>query len=114
MTEFEASHRRTAGQTLEIINGKAYGANNVCVTRSNNHFANQAGRYQVTEPTSTPAPPPPPPTSSSRSWIDYRQLNRRKRIATYKYYAYEGKVKNSIKKGFRWIKRTCRKIVHGY
>ncbi|KAL3538249.1 hypothetical protein ACH5RR_001615 [Cinchona calisaya] len=114
MAEFTANHRRT-GQTLGIINGKAYGATNIYVARSNNNkFANQAvENYHVTKPYHTTPPPPSQPTSST-PWIDYRQLKRRKRIAKYKLYAYEGKVKNSLKKGFRWIKRTCRKIVHGF
>ncbi|KAL3515977.1 hypothetical protein ACH5RR_022879 [Cinchona calisaya] len=111
MTEFEASHWRT-GQTLGIINGKAYGASNIYVIRSNNSFATQSGKYEVKKPTNTP--PPPPTSSSSPPWIDYRHLDRRKRIAKYKMYAYEGKVKKSLKKGFRWIKHKCRKIVHGF
>lgn len=115
MTEFTANHRRTR-QTLGIINGKAYDASNVYVTRSNHQFANQTENYRVTKPPATTPPrlPPPPAPISSSSLIDYRQLERKKRIAKYRLYAYEGKMKNSLKKGFRWIKRACRKIVHGY
>ncbi|GAU31654.1 hypothetical protein TSUD_38510 [Trifolium subterraneum] len=42
------------------------------------------------------------------------QTKRRKRIARYKVYAVEGKVKETLRNGIRWIKHTCSRIVHGY
>ncbi|KAL3843516.1 hypothetical protein ACJIZ3_000919 [Penstemon smallii] len=50
----------------------------------------------------------------SRSWYSGGELKRRKRIAKYKFYSVEGKVKKSFRKGFRWIKNTCSRIVHGF
>lgn len=41
------------------------------------------------------------------------EMKRRKRIAKYKSYAIEGKVKASIRNGMRWIKNKCSQIVHG-
>ena len=42
------------------------------------------------------------------------EAKRRKRIARYKVYAVEGKVKASLRNGLRWIKQQCSRIVHGY
>ncbi|EEF49942.1 conserved hypothetical protein [Ricinus communis] len=48
------------------------------------------------------------------SWWNAPETKRKKRVAQYKFYAVEGKVKISIKKGFRWFKKTCSRIVHGF
>lgn len=39
------------------------------------------------------------------------ERKRRRRVAKYKFYAAEGKLKHSVKKGFRWLKIKCIKIV---
>ncbi|KZV19480.1 hypothetical protein F511_31850 [Dorcoceras hygrometricum] len=49
-----------------------------------------------------------------RPWYGGGELKRKKRIAKYKLYSVEGKIKNSLKKGFRWFKKTCSRIVHGF
>lgn len=79
-------------------------------------------------------PPPPPPlqppahidftnnkevkmkksksrvASTSKSWsFSDPELQRKKRVVSYKAYAVEGKMKGSIRKSFRWIKE----VVHG-
>ncbi|KAL1550277.1 hypothetical protein AAHA92_18259 [Salvia divinorum] len=43
-----------------------------------------------------------------------RQMKRRKRVAAYRFYGVEGRVKISITKGFCWIKKKCSEIIHGY
>ena len=46
-----------------------------------------------------------------KSWsLNDPELKRKKRVAGYKVYAVEGKVKGSVRKGFRWIKD----IVYGW
>ncbi|PIN01380.1 hypothetical protein CDL12_26110 [Handroanthus impetiginosus] len=50
----------------------------------------------------------------SRPWYSGGELKRRKRIAKYKLYSVEGKVKKSFSKGLRWFKNTCSRIVHGF
>ncbi|KAF0908573.1 hypothetical protein E2562_026623 [Oryza meyeriana var. granulata] len=40
------------------------------------------------------------------------EMKRRRRVAGYKSYAVEGKVKASIRRGLRWIKAKCSHIVH--
>ncbi|XP_051118532.1 uncharacterized protein LOC127242863 [Andrographis paniculata] len=42
------------------------------------------------------------------------EVKRRKRIAKYKIYTVEGRVKDSIRKGVRWIKNKCSEIIRGY
>ena len=41
------------------------------------------------------------------------EMQRKKRIAGYKVYTMEGKMKGSIRKSFRWIKNTCTQVVNG-
>ncbi|XP_018627806.1 uncharacterized protein [Nicotiana tomentosiformis] len=53
--------------------------------------------------------------SVSKSWsFSDAELQRKKRVASYKVYTVEGKVKGSIKKSFRWIKERCTKVVYGW
>ncbi|KAI8026930.1 hypothetical protein LOK49_LG02G02303 [Camellia lanceoleosa] len=49
--------------------------------------------------------------AKSRRMFDAREMKRKKRVAKYKWYAVEGKVKASLKKGYRWFKRRCSEIV---
>ncbi|KZV18902.1 hypothetical protein F511_12007 [Dorcoceras hygrometricum] len=54
--------------------------------------------------------------SSSRSWsfsVD-PELQRKKRVAGYKAYGMEGKMKGSLRKSFKWIKDACNQVVHGF
>ncbi|KAL2469102.1 hypothetical protein Fot_50678 [Forsythia ovata] len=102
--------RRTCtsdGQRVGVINGKTYGAIDLYVQKSN------PPRSSIPPTTSKdvnlrPTVPKPQP------WYSDRELKRRKRIATYKYYSVEGKVKSSFRKSIRWIKNTCSKIAHGF
>ena len=51
----------------------------------------------------------------SRSWsLNDPELQRKKRVAGYKIYAAEGKMKGSLKKSFRWIKNTYTQAVYGW
>ncbi|XVE51915.1 hypothetical protein DITRI_Ditri02bG0078700 [Diplodiscus trichospermus] len=53
--------------------------------------------------------------ASSKSWsFNDPELQRKKRVASYKVYAVEGKMKGSLKKSFRWIKDTCTQVVYGW
>lgn len=58
----------------------------------------------------------PAEDSSKNNWgfnLD-PELQRKKRVAGYKAYAVEGRMKGSMKKSFRWIKTTCNQVVHGF
>ncbi|CAN0897230.1 hypothetical protein LINGRAHAP2_LOCUS19005 [Linum grandiflorum] len=51
---------------------------------------------------------------SLKLWWNSPDAKRKKRVARYKLYAVEGKVKSSLKKSCKWIKRACSRIVHGF
>ncbi|WCJ43021.1 hypothetical protein M5689_023788 [Euphorbia peplus] len=51
---------------------------------------------------------------SETVWWKSPETKRKKRIAKYKFYSVEGKVKSSLKKGARWIKKTCSKIARRF
>ncbi|KAG5222043.1 DUF3511 domain protein [Salix suchowensis] len=76
---------------LEIVSGKGFGfgnSNQIYATRP--HSPNALGG--LTDP----------------------EMKRKKRIAKYKVYTVEGKVKASLRRGICWIKNKCSKIIHGY
>lgn len=52
-------------------------------------------------------------TSKSWSFTD-PELQRKKRVAGYKAYSVEGKMKGSLRKSFRWIKNTYTQVVYGW
>ncbi|KAG6575464.1 hypothetical protein SDJN02_24178, partial [Cucurbita argyrosperma subsp. argyrosperma] len=53
--------------------------------------------------------------SSSKSWsFKDPELQRKTRVAGYKVYAVEGKMKGSLRKSFRWIKNTYTQVVYGW
>lgn len=53
--------------------------------------------------------------SSSKSWsFNDPELKRKKRVASYKVYTVEGKVKGSLKKSFRWLKDRYSRVVYGW
>lgn len=53
--------------------------------------------------------------SISKSWsFGDPELQRKKRVASYKVYAMEGKVKGSLRKSFRWLKERCTRVVYGW
>jgi hypothetical protein len=42
------------------------------------------------------------------------EIKRRRRVASYKAYSVEGKVKASLRRGLRWFKGKCSDIFHGW
>lgn len=46
-------------------------------------------------------------------WWNDPEIKRKRRVAKYKLYSAEGKVKKSLKKSYKWIKIQCAKIIHG-
>ncbi|RWR94594.1 hypothetical protein CKAN_02389400 [Cinnamomum micranthum f. kanehirae] len=51
-------------------------------------------------------------SSSSSCSFNKAEMKRRKRVAKYKMYGVERRVKDSFKKGIRWIKKRCAAIGH--
>lgn len=53
--------------------------------------------------------------SSSRSWnFTDPEFQRKKRVASYKMYSVEGKMKGSFRKSFRWLKDKYTQVVYGW
>ncbi|XP_050216660.1 uncharacterized protein LOC126667667 [Mercurialis annua] len=53
--------------------------------------------------------------SVSKSWsFSDPELQRKKRVASYKVYTVEGKVKGSFKKSFRWLKDRYTRVAYGW
>ncbi|KAF7830452.1 uncharacterized protein G2W53_012785 [Senna tora] len=42
------------------------------------------------------------------------EFQRRKRVASYKMYSVEGKVKGSLRKSFRWLKGKYSQVLYGW
>ncbi|KAM7277036.1 hypothetical protein ACFE04_018902 [Oxalis oulophora] len=54
-------------------------------------------------------------SSSSKSWrLDDPEFQRKKRVASYKMYSVEGKVKGTFRRSFRWLKDRYTKVVYGW
>ncbi|KAL1216192.1 hypothetical protein V5N11_018646 [Cardamine amara subsp. amara] len=104
------SNQRThaVDQWVEIVNGKGYG-----VCGATHIYSTRPGLPDFQQS----IPPPPGTITAARTNDPWRLLDaetkRKKRIVTYKAYAMEGKVKSTVKKGFRWIKNRCSQILHG-
>ncbi|KAM5561065.1 hypothetical protein ABKV19_021931 [Rosa sericea] len=47
-------------------------------------------------------------------WWNDAEIKRRGRVAKYKLYGSEGKMKMSLKKGYRWFKKKCLEIVSNF
>ncbi|CAL1393274.1 unnamed protein product [Linum trigynum] len=75
--------------------------------------------HHVRRPAALAPPPPPPPKrqrdiNSLKVWWNSPNSKRKRRVARYKLYAMEGKVKSSLKKSCRWVKQTCSRIISGF
>ncbi|KAG8635948.1 uncharacterized protein LOC110603285 [Manihot esculenta] len=54
-------------------------------------------------------------SSSSKSWsLADPEFQRKKRVASYKMYSVEGKVKGSFRRSFRWLKDSFTQVVYGW
>ncbi|KAJ4839920.1 hypothetical protein Tsubulata_040984 [Turnera subulata] len=54
-------------------------------------------------------------SSSSKGWnFGDPEFQRKKRVASYKMYSVEGKVKGSFRRSFRWLKDRYSQVVYGW
>ncbi|XP_042518543.1 uncharacterized protein LOC122092284 [Macadamia integrifolia] len=114
MAHFRPSYRTYGGdRKLEIVNGKVFSANQIYVPRSRSPdpppYPSRVSKTKKSSSSSSSS------SSSIKSWsLNDPEMKRRKRVAKYKVYAVEGKVKESFRRGIRWFKNKCSQIVHGY
>lgn len=53
--------------------------------------------------------------ASAKSWaFGDPEFQRKKRVASYKMYSVEGKVKGSLRRSFRWLKHRYTQVVYGW
>lgn len=53
--------------------------------------------------------------TSSNSWaFADPEFQRKKRVASYKMYSVEGKMKGSLRRSFRWLKHKYTQVVYGW
>ncbi|GFQ06682.1 hypothetical protein PHJA_002812200 [Phtheirospermum japonicum] len=58
---------------------------------------------------------PPPPQKLKKSWnLNDPEFQRKRRVASYKVYSVEGKVKGSFRKSLRWFKDRYTQVVYGW
>ncbi|KAJ1423423.1 hypothetical protein SESBI_12357 [Sesbania bispinosa] len=54
-------------------------------------------------------------SSFSKSWsFADPEIQRKRRVASYKMYSVEGKIKGSFRKSFRWLKNKYSQVVYGW
>ncbi|KAF9607218.1 hypothetical protein IFM89_033425 [Coptis chinensis] len=109
MVDFRAGYEAYGlSRKIEIVKGKEYSAKQT-FKMALSHSSNDAARpnpVQLKRISKTKKP---------SSWsLKNPEAKRKKRIAQYKFYSVEGKVKSSFRNGFRWIKNKCSQIVHGF
>lgn len=109
MERFQYRLARSTGNNLPDINARSMNNNNSLeVGRSVNspslysNYNYETSRERPVAKTKTP------------SWWNDPERKRKRRVVNYKFYAAEGKFKRSVKKGFRWFKVKCMKIVTSF
>ncbi|KAL7150859.1 hypothetical protein ABFS83_05G142300 [Erythranthe nasuta] len=114
MSDYKSNSRNERNMQIEPYYGTATRSNSASTSYS---YAGAAA----------PPPPPvaPPPQklkkgkstggSTSKSWsLNDPEVQRKKRVASYKVYSVEGKVKGSFRKSFRWLKDRYTQVVYGW
>ncbi|KAL5203288.1 hypothetical protein ABZP36_014240 [Zizania latifolia] len=117
-------------------NGYYFSTSGAAAPKSGGAFPGAGNRrieiYTTTAPPPLPPPPrlalPPPPgrregggsggggggAGGSMWCFSDPEMKRRRRVASYKAYSVEGKVKASLRRGLRWFKGKCSEIFHGW
>ncbi|WOL10295.1 hypothetical protein Cni_G19050 [Canna indica] len=112
--EFRAFGTGDGDRKLEIVKGNVYSA-----SQSYSSYSSSGRDPASSMRRPSPDPPFPPPrrerSSGASVWcFGDPEMKRRRRVMKYKKYAVEGKLKASLRKGFRWIKVKCSELVHGW
>ncbi|XP_068663073.1 uncharacterized protein [Aristolochia californica] len=103
---------QTADRKFEIASGKTFSTNQIVTGK--NFASNQAYVSSSTRSSDTASHRVKLKTSSKGWSFNDPEMKRRKRVAAYKVYSMEGKMKASFRKGIRWIKVKCSDLVHGW
>ncbi|CAJ2631746.1 unnamed protein product [Trifolium pratense] len=96
---------RSAGANVRNVSARSTNNKNLTVGRSVNSPSLQSNYNYETPREQTVVKTKKP------SWWNDPERKRKRRVASYKLYAAEAKFKHSMKKGLRWFKIKCIKIV---
>ncbi|GMY21852.1 hypothetical protein FCV25MIE_17093 [Fagus crenata] len=90
------------GRDLEIVTVRNLSENKLYVGgRSRPSFDPSLYHMSKSRTSSKPSP------LAVKKWWNDPERKRKRRVAKYKLYGTEGKLKSSIKKGYHWVKKTC-------
>ncbi|KAG2695742.1 hypothetical protein I3760_07G026900 [Carya illinoinensis] len=87
-------------RNLEIVSVKASAENRIFV-------GGRSRPYSFEHPFSPRKHKVIKATKTSKKWWNDPEMKRRRRVAKYKLYSAEGKMKISLKKGMHWLKKKC-------
>ncbi|BAT77995.1 hypothetical protein LR48_Vigan04g234600 [Vigna angularis] len=108
MEDFQRSRSYANGQMMQIES--YYGAPNRCYSASYAQTQIPPRDLKLKKGKSISAA-----SSFSKSWtLSDPELQRKKRVASYKMYSVEGKIKGSFRKSFRWLKNKYSQVVYGW
>ncbi|KAA0032381.1 hypothetical protein E5676_scaffold1159G00320 [Cucumis melo var. makuwa] len=109
----ERVHRRPnkGDRNLKIIDVRKLSENKM--------HLNQSRRHSTIDPSSMKPRAIKTTSESSKAstvklWWKNSEMKRRRRVAKYKLYTVEGRVKESIRKGINWFKCRCTRIISGF
>ncbi|KAE9460402.1 hypothetical protein C3L33_07654, partial [Rhododendron williamsianum] len=110
MEESRPSFGYSGGERrLEVVSGKNFNANQMYAPSQSEPPPVPLRVTRLSHSTAAAA------AAATKPWgFTDGEMKRRKRVARYKSYAIEGKVKASIRDGMRWIKNKCSQMVHGF
>ncbi|CDP08289.1 unnamed protein product [Coffea canephora] len=136
---YSSHHRNNNMQMDNYYNyGSSYDGPTSISAYPNNNPPHDFRSYSVSYSSSYDAPPPPLPLpppppgpaqvkdwklkkgksmggSASKSWsFNDPEFQRKKRVASYKVYSVEGKVKGSFRRSFRWLKDKYTQVLYGW
>ncbi|XP_028807044.1 uncharacterized protein LOC114761776 [Neltuma alba] len=113
MEDYDRSRPYGNGQTMQIES--YYGGPGPCVMRSYSTSYVQTQMGPIPRGLKLKKGKSIAGSSFSKSWsIKDPELQRKKRVASYKMYSVEGKVKGSLRKSFRWLKDKYSRVIYGW
>ncbi|WOL20394.1 hypothetical protein Cni_G29199 [Canna indica] len=119
MEDYRSRSYNDGGMQLEVYGDRAGPpASTLYDYRSYSTTSYSYGGYGSKSIKEKVAAPPPSSSSSSKKggWVfsSDPDFQRRKRVAGYKAYAVEGRVKGSFRRSFRWLKDRYTQILYGW
>ncbi|EXB55751.1 hypothetical protein L484_007747 [Morus notabilis] len=119
MDVFRSSTRRNCEKIMayqigsNYRNGDQHDRHHNCYVPAANYNSCSCRSIQTRAVSSSPGFPYPNSLWRGPSSSKEKELKRQRRVARYKAYGVESKLKAKIRKGFRWFKQKCSALIHG-